>query len=63
MLMGAVPADARRVCIWLRVLTLAPVVTGTLSLEELVTRLSDFGISDEDIESIFFKMDADHDGL
>ena len=31
-------------------------------MEELVTRLSDFGISDEDIESIFFKMDADHDG-
>ena len=35
---------------------------GSLSFNELSGRLSDFGLADEEVENLFFKLDADHSG-
>ena len=35
---------------------------GALDLEELTGGLSDFGLTDAEIEDIFFKLDIDEDG-
>lgn len=35
---------------------------GSLSMNELSTHLSDFGLTDEEVETLFFKMDSDRSG-
>lgn len=31
-------------------------------MEELSARLSDYGLGDDEVEMLFFKMDSNHDG-
>ena len=31
-------------------------------MEELTARLSDYGLGDDEVEMLFFKMDTNHDG-